>query len=173
MQIFWVVLVAIIWVVASAASQKKKQQAKREAEAKAATQSQPARPAPAPVRPTVRPSVAPPPTPVSWAPAAAGNTMSVPRGDGRQGEIASSLTELAHTQRHTLAPSHKTGHAHQETSMTGFEPDCPPITSVFDTAAEAPETAAPGMPAFTWQPDAVRDGFIYAEILSKPKALRG
>jgi len=173
MQIFWVVLVAIIWAVASAASQKKKQQAKREAEARAATQAQPARPAPAPVRPTIRPSVAPPPTPQSWAPAAASSTMSAPRAEGRPGEIASRLTELAHTQRHTLAPSHETGHAHQETSMTGFEPDCPPLVSAFDTATEAPMASAPGMSAFTWRPDAVRDGLIYAEILSKPKALRG
>lgn len=168
MQIFWVILVAIIWAVISAANKQKKQQAKREAEAKAAAGPQPARPAPAPARPVARQSVAPPPTTVMKS------NMSIPRGEGRQSEMTSSLTELAHTKQHTLAPSHEMGHAHQETSMTGFEPDCPPVgVRNSAKAADVPQVTEPDMPVFIWRQDAVLDGLIYAEILSKPKALRG
>lgn len=60
--------------------------------------------------------------------------------------------------------------------MTGIVPDadCPPVVAgQMAKTAETPITPAAGMPGFTWRPDAVRDGLIYAEILSKPKALRG
>lgn len=99
---------------------------------------------------------------------------------------------------HVVQPSRATGHAHTESSMTGFAP-CPPATAATQakgspaqqraaairpgrTAAPAPQAAnaAPrvlmlepsAQPAFAFDLQQVRNGLIYAEILGKPKALR-
>jgi len=88
-------------------------------------------------------------------------------------ERSSSLTEINPTQRHTLKPSSISGHAHQETSILGFEDECLGEPLRFDASDETPiETRNTGLPVFSWQPDAVACGIVYAEILSKPKALR-
>lgn len=193
------ILVAIVWVVIGAAGNKKKQQARAEAEKQAAAQrQQPAsaappqprpaapfspyfpdaqRPAPQPARPASQPQ-RPAPTQAMSQP----RMQQVPASRMQQGMQegpasrmqtgpASTLTELKQTQRHTLVPSDRSGHAHQETSMTGFEPDCPPETRA--AAVSAASRAYAGMPAFSWNPNAVLNGMVYAEILSKPKALRG
>lgn len=103
---------------------------------------------------------------------------------------------------HVVQPSRATGHAHTESSMTGFAP-CPPTAAATQTkdsparqarpgrapamqsgraAAPAPQAAnaAPrvlmlepsAQPAFAFDLQQVRNGLIYAEILGKPKALR-
>ncbi len=97
-------------------------------------------------------------------------------------------------ERHVVRPSLDGGHAHSESSMTGFE-TCPPNAekplaerlagfkaakrAVARTIPAAPASDAPTVqqfdePAypFSWDPAAVRNGLIYAEILGKPKALR-
>ena len=103
--------------------------------------------------------------------------------------------------RHPLMPSRKTGHAHMETSMTGIEADCPPISASANPSeippladrlsaykaekrraeqAKAPVSKAPEVvdlaetkhASFSFDPARVREGLIYAEILGKPKALR-
>ncbi|MDO4572786.1 MAG: hypothetical protein Q4C13_05415 [Clostridia bacterium] len=86
-----------------------------------------------------------------------------------QATPVSRLTEIQQTRRHTLTPSSEGGHAHEETSMTGFNADCPPAAEPEPVSAQA---AGAGMPAFSWRPDAVLNGMIYAEILARPKALR-
>lgn len=75
---------------------------------------------------------------------------------------------------HTVKSTFEGGHAHEETSMTGFS-DCPPEKEAHGAEprvavqpAEAPET--PLVPVFT-PADTVR-AVIFSEILSKPKALR-
>ena len=87
-----------------------------------------------------------------------------------QVSISSNLTEIQSTEQHRLSPSYRTGHAHQETSMSGFEENCPPTLSPA-AAAAARQSAAPA--AFSWDQNAVLSGLIYSEILGKPKALRG
>ena len=97
---------------------------------------------------------------------------------------------------HVVQPSRATGHAHTESSMTGFEA-CPPgadrplaerlaaFKAAKAAAKDAPRPAAPVgretaprpavLPAqapFRFDPAEVRNGLIYAEILGKPKALR-
>jgi len=103
--------------------------------------------------------------------------------------------------RHTLEPSTRDGHAHTESSMSGFSDDCPPVKAPFETAplsdrlaaykaqkreaarhtvTETADTApqvidlaaASGNASFRFDPNRVREGLIYAEILGKPKALR-
>ena len=76
------------------------------------------------------------------------------------------------TRRHTVAPSSISGHAHQETSMSGFDEACEPDVMA-ESVPGGKTAAAVGLPAFAWRPGAVLNGLIYAEILSKPKALRG
>lgn len=78
------------------------------------------------------------------------------------------------TKRHTLSPGGAGSHAHQETSLTGIEADCPPETidvhAVQQAASYLPASAA--ATAFHWNANGVRQGLVMAEILGKPKALR-
>lgn len=168
---FLVVIGLIIWAVASSA---KKAQRARETQRQKEVQRQqgankgqpivtPARQA-APVRPRVQPTV-----------------QTIP-------------VQPAAREPHVVRPSMESGHAHTESSLTGFKP-CPPNaekpladrlaaykaakraaarTIQTEPAAEAPRVELHGEPAcpFTWDPAAVRNGLIYAEILGKPKALR-
>lgn len=99
------------------------------------------------------------------------------------------------TQGHVVMPSNLGGHAHVESSMTGIQ-DCPPefgkpsagrITA-FNSASKKRTTLASSAGAesgvitiddkadakpFRFDPAEARNGLIYAEILGKPKALRG
>ena len=67
--------------------------------------------------------------------------------------------------QHVVSPSFVSGHAHQETSMTGTEA-CAPVSAVA-VAADNEKTA----PVLVSASDAVR-GIVLAEILGKPKALQ-
>lgn len=90
-------------------------------------------------------------------------------------EMASRLSQIRETTRHTLESSALTGHAHEETSLSGAQAECPTdATRGAVHAADAPARAlAPGRPpVLSWTVPAVRAGFLYAEILGKPKALR-
>ena len=191
------IIIAILWAVIGAAGNKKKQQARKEAEQRAYRQAQesstPQSPsAGMPVPPQMRPSVPVPPqmrsvppaaqprTAIPQTPGAAASRQTVPTAQVQQrmstthtqAAPASRLTQLEQTKQHTLRPSNETGHAHEETSMTGFEPECPPEL----LRRGDPDAAAhpgKGLPAFTWNANAVLNGIVYAEILGKPKALRG
>ena len=154
---------------------------------------QPARPQPARAaqyRPAAAPSVRPAAAP-SVRPAAAsieeGAGTSVSADASMEGmdpaapgarlrtELGTSLSQIRETTRHALESSALTGHAHEETSMSGAQPECPTdATRSAVRAADAPAGAlAPGRPlTLSWNVPAVRAGFLYAEILGKPKALR-
>lgn len=122
---------------------------------------------------------------------------SNPQQDIPAKRLESQLT-TPQQRRHTLEPSRKTGHAHAETSMSGVSDVCPPDKAPFEKAplgdrlaaykaqkrqtaqtavlSAAPQAidlaaASPEM-AFRFDPNRVREGLIYAEILGKPKALR-
>lgn len=169
---FLIVIGLIIWAVASSAGKAQRTlEAQRRKEAQRRQvfdQAPPAAAAPArrvePIRPRVQPTVQAAPV----QPTASG--------------------------RHVVRPSLDGGHAHSESSMTGFE-TCPPNAekplaerladfkaakrAVARTVQAPPASDAPTVqqfdePAypFSWDPAAVRNGLIYAEILGKPKALR-
>ena len=169
------VLALIFWVLSAVGKSKKRQQQEQAAQARARAAAAAARQAEAgqnaaqqaqPLQPTVQPTLSP--------------RLETP--DGR---------------RHTLESSQKTGHAHMETSMTGIAPECPPVLpraaaqpplsdrlAAFKaqkraTARPVPAEEAPAVvdleqkqEAFRFDMARVRDGIVYAEILSPPKALR-
>lgn len=115
----------------------------------------------------------------------------------REGEDMPGHDHSAHTmERHVLRPSMETGHAHTESSMGGGDADC----DVFPASEprmmpERPEThreepqahvavsfiqsddtetaAKPSAGTLRFDPTHAREAFLAAEILSKPKALRG
>lgn len=181
------IVALIVWITNSAKKRREaqKQQEAARARARAAAyaeaiaEAEAAAQADAAPQPTVRPTV-------------------LPQQDKRQAEPRVTAPEQ---RRHPLTPSRETGHAHMETSMTGFTEVCPPASASapFEKAplsdrlaaykaekrraerAAAPEKtnapqvidlAAASGDAFRFDPARVRDGLIYAEILGKPKALR-
>jgi len=77
---------------------------------------------------------------------------------------------------HVLEAASITGHAHTESSMSGFAPSCPP--TLRRTASPANKQTNPTAPmrigqvSLDFAPESVVSGFLYSEILDKPKALR-
>lgn len=79
--------------------------------------------------------------------------------------------------KHTVQVSFAPGaHAHEETSMQGFE-ECPSVPSAkkpekqpAPAAAAAPQTVP--QPAFAFSKEEAVRAIVYAEIFTKPKALR-
>jgi len=91
----------------------------------------------------------------------------------RRTPIESRLTQIQATQRHTLEASSLTGHAHEESSLSGVQEDC--ITprkraSISQGTEESSPRIASSLPVFN--ADTARLGILYGEILGKPKALR-
>jgi len=73
---------------------------------------------------------------------------------------------------HTVAPFTETAHIHQETSMTGFAP-CPPRAEGSAGNAKVPAQSAPAsVPLLSFGGQEAARGFLYSEILGKPKALQ-
>ncbi len=168
---FLIVIGLIIWAVASSAGKAQRTleaQRRKEAQRRQVLDQAPPAAAPTrraePIRPRVQPTVQ-----------------------------AAPVKPMA-PERHVVRPSLDGGHAHSESSMTGFE-TCPPNAekplaerladfkaakrAVARTIQATPASDAPTVqqfdePAypFSWDPAAVRNGLIYAEILGKPKALR-
>lgn len=186
------ILVLIGWVVLTAVGKKKKaeaqeaerrhRQAEAAARAEAAQGSVASAPAPAAVPKTayeVFPRQAPPmrtPAPAPAPAQARAQRAPVRPGlqptAGTQAPVKSRLTDIsANVTKHVVEASSVSGHAHEETSLTGVRAECEPEQA---RRASAPATAAPaaGTP-FHWDAGAVRSGVVMAEILGKPKALRG
>lgn len=163
-----VILALIAWVVTSAASRSKRRRAEDARRQRVLREMERQAPAPAaaPQRPPATPLVQP------------------------------TVRPAAPQRPHVVQPSRATGHAHTESSMTGFEA-CPPgadrplaerlaaFKAAKAAAKGAPRPAAPAgggtapqpavLPAqapFRFDPAEARNGLIYAEILGKPKALR-
>lgn len=88
--------------------------------------------------------------------------------------INTQLTEISATSRHSLEASSITGHAHEETSMSGLEEDCASTTDRKRVLSSAPAIVSLGGGGMRLSMDvnAVRSAIIYSEILGKPKALR-
>ncbi len=187
------VILGIIWVIISA-SQKKSKAAQNQAAQEAAKRQQilqnieaqkaaaapyPPQPSAAPVRPTVQPSRPPVqrPQPQVQRPQQPIQSRHASPIQARTAEtISSNLTQIGETKRHTLEASFVSGHAHEETSMTGVQRDCASsagkVSVEAANSAAAPVTAPISAMGLCFDAQAVRNGIIYAEILEKPKALR-
>ena len=87
-------------------------------------------------------------------------------------EVTSTLTELQTSARHTVEASSLTGHAHEETSMTGLEEECPPelrhASPAYARAAE--KTGAAHI--LLMDGSALQNSIVMAEILGPCAALR-
>ena len=193
------ILAIIAWVILSAVSGKK-QKEQREARKKAAsaggrpTQAGPfpdafpeASPGarPAPVRPQAPPAPAGQRMPEA-AFAAEGDTTPaqakargeqprrpVPPPENRMNSGMQS-TLRGTPMQHTLEVSGVSGHAHEETSITGVQGEpCPPEKPGKTAAGKAaPAVASAPSGAFRWNQNQVLQGVVMAEILGKPRCLR-
>jgi len=188
MQAIWIIIV-LVWIVIPLVAKKKKQQAQQQAareraarqraaaEAAARQQAAAARPVrTAPLAPTVHPSSLQPAFEGTASIEGTGSyegtgsiegTASSEEGTAKH-TIASQLRELNQSPQHVVSVSAISGHAHQETSMTGIRPDCPPdpvpaVTPVAPVAAES---------AFLWDQTQVLNGIVFSEILGPCLAMR-
>jgi len=120
-----------------------------------------------PVKPTSKKS----PGMASFEGSASGEgTTKMPRK--RAVQMVGDRLETPVGRRHALEASGITGHAHTESSMTGFSEPCPPAVQMPKRpllyAEQTPVSAA----GLTFDRQSVVKGFLYGEILGKPKALR-
>ena len=181
---FVIILLVIFWVVIPIVAKNSQKKAKEEAERLRAARRQAPQPQRAqqqpmrttPLSPTVRP------TQVTVMASREG-TASQEGYDGStfEGELPhevepdlatakSTLTEARTSITHTVTVSSESGHAHEETSMSGVTADCPPEKApAKQTQAPAPSASAT---AFTWDVQSVRNGLVMAEILGPCLAQR-
>jgi hypothetical protein len=187
MQGFWIILV-IAWIVIPLIARKKQREAKERAAreraarmraaAEAAERQQTAQ-APmrtTPLAPRVSASVQ-----LAFIPEGsvstegmASHTEGTPKHelDSTLGEKTPSLKQIRVDPEHVVSYSGKSGHRHEETSMTGIHPKCPPdaVTAAHDSAYAL--DVAMEQAAFVWDPAQVRNGIVMAEILGPCLALR-
>ncbi len=176
-------LLVIFWVVIPIIAKNSQKKAKAEAERQRAMRQQAPQPQRAqqpmrttPLAPTVRPTQA-------TVLASSEGTASQEGYDGStfEGELPhevkpdlatakSTLTEAKTSITHTVTVSSESGHAHEETSASGVETNCPPDKA---PAKQTPQQAqSPFENAFTWDVQSVRNGLVMAEILGPCLAVR-
>ena len=186
------IILAVVWIVIPVLAKKKQQQAKEQAErehaarqraaqAAAMLQAERARSAAqqmrtTPLAPSVRPSQP------SFQPSVEGvGSTEGTSGQVLEGELPhdvstdlqeakSSLTQIQATTQHTITASSESGHAHQETSMSGLDASCPPDGAAQQSASPVRSSAAES--AFVWDQAGARTGLVMAEILGPCLALR-
>lgn len=192
---FLIILAVIVWIVSSAVSKKKKREAeatRQQAQQETAAPRQGAapqpqyKPAPHPQQERPQQQVQPVFDPYY---SAAEQTVPVPHPAQHTGaptrmagpvqarvrqSMTSQLTQIQQSAgSHVIEASSISGHAHEESSLTGITQDCGPAT-VRPWANQQPGTvpATTSPSAFCWNSKDVRNGLVLAEILGKPKALR-
>ncbi len=192
----------VVFAILGRSRQKQQKEAQREASRNVAARGAEQKPATAPaaqrpvaqpmrqqpVQTTLKPRVAvSPPAPAAAAPVSMEGVGIPPIGTSTEGmdpsapgarmrtDIASRLSQIRETTRHTLESSSITGHSHEETSISGVQPNCPSDAARSPAQSTVPRSTAPipaRNPALFWDASSVRAGILYAEILGKPKALR-
>ena len=180
---FVIILLVIFWVVIPIVAKNSQKKAKEEAERQRAARQQAPQPQRAqqpmrttPIAPTVRPAQ------VSVMASREG-TASQEGYDGStfEGELPhevkadlatakSTLTDAMTSITHTVTVSSESGHAHEETSATGIQANCPPDKAPAKQNAQKTQPAADS--AFTWNVEAARSGLVMAEILGPCLAQR-
>ena len=179
MEVFWI-LIALAWIVVPILARQKKQQAKEQAAreqaarqraAQAATQQRVQQPMrTVPMAPTVRTTMQ----------SSLESTVSTEgMASAQEGTPAHTIGTTLSTKTTTLKqirvdPEHvvratsESGHTHEETSMTGVEPPCPPDKMPVAPASQTPALAG----GFVWDASQAMSGLVMAEILGPCKALR-
>ena len=180
---FVIILLVIFWVVIPIVAKNSQKKMKEEAERQRAARQQAPQPQRAqqpmrttPIAPTVRPAQ------VSVMASREG-TASQEGYDGStfEGELPhevkadiatakSTLTNAMTSITHTVTVSSESGHAHEETSATGIQANCPPDKAPAKQTAQKTQPAADS--AFTWNVEAARSGLVMAEILGPCLAQR-
>ena len=181
MEVFWI-LIALAWIVVPIVARQKKQPAKeqaareqaarqRAAQAAAQQRVQPQPVRTAPIAHTVRPTM---------QSSFEGTVSTEGTASSQEGTPAHTIGTTLQTKTTTLKqirvdPEHvvkatsESGHTHEETSMTGVEPPCPPDQK--PAAAASAQANAP-VGAFVWDVSQAMSGLVMAEILGPCKALR-
>ena len=180
---FVIILLVIFWVVIPIVAKNSQKKMNEEAERQRAARQQAPQPQRAqqpmrttPIAPTVRPAQ------VSVMASREG-TASQEGYDGStfEGELPhevkadlatakSTLTDAMTSITHTVTVSSESGHAHEETSATGIQANCPPDKAPAKQTAQKTQPAADS--AFTWNVEAARSGLVMAEILGPCLAQR-
>ena len=184
------IILAIIWIIVPVLAKKKQQQAKAEAERQRAAQQRAQQPAAqqsarqqpmrtTPVAPRVAPTRSTAVPSVEGGGTRQGNYGPIVEGvaphdlDDNLSQVKSNLTEAKTSITHTITASSNSGHAHQETSMTGIEQECAPEevrAAQAVLAARAVQVSSES--AFVWDVEQARSGLIMGEILGPCLAMR-
>lgn len=109
-----------------------------------------------------------------------GRSMADRSGEGKGGAYQAAAQSVQPGARHVVQAMTETSHRHVESSMTGIDPVCPPEAAAPTQAQQAQTKAdaaynlpiAAGQRQFAFDRSSVVQGFLYGEILGKPKALR-
>lgn len=187
------IILAIVWIVIPILAKSKQKQAKEQAErerlarqraaqldaAQQAERERSVRPMRTqPLTPNVRPSQSAYPLSMEGVGSQEGRDGAVVEGEPTHEvattlkEAKSSLTQLNTSGGHVVAPSSISGHAHEETSMSGVNASCPPGQTPAVQPAQTAAATASGESAFVWDPANARTGLVMAEILGPCLALR-
>ena len=172
------IILAIIWVIVPLAAKKKQQQAKEEAERQRAAgqrapqpvvpqraQQQPMRTVP--ISANTRPALVP--NSFEGLGSTEGTSIGTFEGEpahdvsSQLSQVSSTLTEAKMSITHAVTPSNESGHAHEETSMSGVNSSCPPNQTLTDPFAQSASNY--GYTAFVWNVEQARSGLVMAEIL--------
>ena len=170
---FAIILLVIFWVIVPMVAKNSQKKAKAEEERRRAVMRQQA-PQPqraqqpmrtTPIAPTIR---QPMHASSEGASSDEGNFSGSMDGTSRKNasfntqQVTSTLMEAKSSITHTVSVSQESGHAHEETSASGIQEECPPEKA---SARQTAQTQAPTENAFTWNTNAVRSGLVMAEIL--------
>jgi hypothetical protein len=184
------IILAIVWIIIPIIAKKKQQQAKAEAERQRAARQRAQQPVmQQPVRQPMRttplaPSVRPAQStfqPTEGLGSQEGKAGAVLQGERAHdvtvnlSQVKTTLKEAKTSITHTVTASSDSGHAHEETSMTGIEKECAPEDVRAGQAVQAAQAAAlipGGDSAFAWDVNQARSGLVMAEILGPCLALR-
>lgn len=177
----FLIVLAIIAIVIG--KRIKAEEAKRQAQQRAAQATKQYQPQYA--RPTARPEYRPDEDP--RYPVLEQSMEAVPAGGLYEGQSDSVHRNTSHTlevsvnnsvglKRDKFVAPTAAVHAHEETSLTGFE-ECPPERQGYDVQNDAynisdKRAALPQGFQFDTSKNALIQGILYAEILKKPKALQ-
>ncbi len=106
---------------------------------------------------------------------AEGEGNSQPRKSAKQ-SVKSTLKQIdASVGHHNVEASSISGHSHQETSMTGIEEECAPISPASKGRSSTAPSSTASVPHVSFpklDQKNLREGIILAEILGKPKSLK-
>ena len=176
------IILAILWIIIPIAMKKKQQQSKADEERQRAARERAPQPAvqARPQQPMRTTPLTPSVRPVmqnsfegfgSTEGTSTGSFEGEPAHDVTSNltQVKSSLTEARSSITHTVTVSSESGHAHEETSASGIEADCPPGKTSIDLTVPSVQT---NEGAYLWDVTQARAGLVMAEILGPCLALR-